>query len=285
MNTIKKWFFNWGRLSLLIAGFFAGSIQSQLTEYLPPWLLVLSVVFFGVWGLLHWYLAVKTPEPNIKAESHRWEHEQKRYARKGLVVFLSAYHHNKKNFSEAELKECIDNRDYVKMELDNYDITNFGHTLKAIVANLLRLEHCWIITTRAADSRSVSSLDYLPVLISYLENKIDKSKKINFYHGDDYCINISEDSQVCIGTSNLIKRIYKEGLSKHKLEAKEIIADVTGGTTSMKVGTVLASLAKDQDVQVIGAIYDPVTGRPKGGKDSYPIVIGYEPHIVKELDS
>ena len=80
-------------------------------------------------------------------------------------------------------------------------------------------------------------------------------------------------------TNQLLRDIYLEAREKYGLKPNDLIADVTGGVTAMKVGTVLACLAKDQDVQVIGSLYDSATGKPKGGSDSFPILIGYAPHL------
>ena len=47
----------------------------------------------------------------------------------------------------------------------------------------------------------------------------------------------------------------------------------------MKIGAVLASLKKDQYIEIIGSEYDKKTGRPIGG--GFPVIIGFDPAIQK----
>ncbi|MDP3149829.1 MAG: hypothetical protein Q8N83_11940 [Ignavibacteria bacterium] len=271
--------------SLFIAGFFVGIVGNQLSDYVPFELSLLAIVLFGGIGLLYYYLVVKNPEPNFDISALKDETAQNKEARKGLVVFLPLYKNFQptKKFTDEVLKNYLKEGDYNSLDLPNTAATNFGHAINAIKAHKSKLEHVWVVTTRAPlQANAVTSLEYMPVFKKFIKEEIDIEKKIELHFGKEYSIDITETSQISKKTFELVRDIYKEAKKDFKLNSNEIIVDVTGGFVAMSVGAVLASLAKDQDVQVIGSEYDRITGNPIGGDKSYPVKIGYAPHLVKD---
>jgi len=279
MTRLKLLLFKNANIVWFLFGLNLSFIQNKVSSYIPLSFLIIISLILAYLLLVYVVLVKKRIEPNIKAESLPDETAQKKKAHKGLVVFLSLYSHKKKSFTLEQLEKCIKEEDYRTLDIPDTSITNYGHTIKAIKANLHHLEYLWIVTTRCSGDKSKATLDYLPVLKRYLYEELFKGVSVNIKYGPEYSVETSEDSQICKQTSDIIQKIYNES----GLREKDIIVDVTGGTASMKVGAVLASLNKDQSVQVIGARYNPVDGKPITGQDAFPIIIGYEPVIKKEF--
>jgi len=115
-----------------------------------------------------------------------------------------------------------------------------------------------------------------------LKKEIRFEKKVDFKYSPKYSVYVNEDGTMCKETAEVVSNIYDKAaeLPNGGLAPHEIIVDVTGGRSSMTVGAVLASLAKNQDVEVVGGKYDE-KGNPMGGNDSYPVQIGFEPQLRK----
>jgi hypothetical protein len=283
MRSLKQIFHIIGGPSLTLFGFFVGLYANIIAERRPLKIAWTGIIVFGLISAIYLYIRNRRIEPNIKASALRDDIACKRNAHSGLIVFLSVYTNFKRKppFTQEELKKLIAVKDYKGLDIPDMDATNFGHTIKAIRAHLPSLKHCWIITTKSARETGITSAEYLDLFIEFLcREVIAAGNDLKFHAGADYTVDLTEDSAVCIQTNELVSHIYSEAKHNLGLKASDIIADVTGGVTPMKVGTVLACLAKDQDVQVIGSLYDETTGRPKGGADSFPIIIGYGPQLI-----
>lgn len=284
MELLKKAFPSIGKFSLWAAGISLGLLANQIANDIPQIITIVSLILFSVLGGVHAYTSAKGIEPNIKTIPLNDEPSQKKEARKGLIVFLSLYKNfipgNK--FSTEELQKIIKEKDYKTLDLADTSATNFGHAINAIKAHKSKLEHLWIVTSKAPlQANAVTSLEYLPVFQEYIEKEIDGAKKIKPHFGKNYSIDITETSNITQRTFELIRDIYKEAKNDFNLNPNDLIVDVTGGFVFMSVGAVLASLTKEQDIEVIGSEYDKVTGNPIGGDKSYPVKIGYAPQISK----
>lgn len=284
MNIIKKIYPSLGKFSLWAAGVFFGIYAKKLTEHLPAIIILPLLIIFSALGLFYSYITSKVIEPGLKARPLKDETDEIREARKGLIVFLPLYKNflpNKK-FNQEQLETIIKERNYKALDLKDTTATNFGHVINAINAHKSKLKHLWIITSKAPlQANAVTSLAYKPVFEEFFEKEINTNKNISLHFDKEYSVDITETSAITQRTYELIRDIYKEAKSKYNLEPKDLIADVTGGFVFMSVGTVLASLAKEQDIQVNGCEYDPTTGNPVVGGKSYPVRIGYAPHIPK----
>lgn len=271
-----------GNISIGLFGIFVGLWQNAIAASFPHVFMYGGIIFFGLITAAYMFSRQRQIEPYITAMALRDDSARKRDAHDGLIVFLSVYQNFKRKpgFSPEELRTAVESRDYRTLMLADTDATNFGHAIKAIQAHLSALKHCWIITTKSAREQGITSASYLEVFLEFLRTEvIPAGKDLRFHVGDNYTVDMTEDSAVCTRTNQIVTDIYAKAKRSFGLSARDIIADVTGGVTAMKVGTVLACLAKDQDVQVIGSLYDEVTGKPKGGVDSFPILIRYAPRL------
>jgi hypothetical protein len=283
MQLLKQMLHIIGGPSLSLFGFFVGLYANIIAEKHPLRITWTGMIVFGLISVVYLYVRQRKIEPNIKARALRDEPIRRKNAHAGLIVTLPVYTNfkHKPPFSQEELKKFVAAKDYNTLDISDMDATNFGHAIKAIRAHLPFLQHCWIITTKSTKEGGITSGEYLDLFIEYLRHEVIASgNDVKFHAGVDYTVDLTEDSAVCIQTNELVSHIYSEAKRSWGLKANDIIADVTGGVTPMKVGTVLACLAKDQDVQVIGSLYDETTGRPKGGADSFPIIIGYGPQLI-----
>jgi hypothetical protein len=218
-------------------------------------------------------------EPNISIKAIQTKADKETHSKKGLIVFLSPYICFKDDvkLTKDDIDEHMSKGDYKNLFLEELNNTNFGPPIKAFETHFNTIEHLWIITTKMKEGTKGSSYHLKP-LIKFLRENYKTEREIDFHFtSDDYTIIFDDISQVCNGVVNLIKKIYKEAKDKYDLDSEEIIVDVTSGTVPMTVGAILASLAKDQDIEVIGSQYHPVTGRPKGPDSAYPLIISYEP--------
>ncbi|KAF0139484.1 MAG: Uncharacterized protein FD122_3251 [Stygiobacter sp.] len=285
MSSVKDYLVFAFWISNVGFGFCIGIVVNKISDSFPEWLLIVLLLLFVPFFIYNFIKTIKSINPNIKANSLEDEVSQKVSARKGLIVFLSLYKNFDKNktFTDKELQEFIKNRDYNALQLSDTSLTNFGPAINAIKAHSSKLEHLWVVTTKAPLQKdSVTSSDYLPVFREFIKNEIKLDQKVEIHDGKNYSVSITETSNITEKTYEQIKCIYKEAKKDYQLNAKDIIVDTTGGFTVMTVGAVLASLAKDQDVQVMSSEYDKQTGNPIFGGKSYPVQIGYAPQFSKE---
>ena len=181
---------------------------------------------------------------------------------------------------QNELDYKISTKDYSGLGLDNPQGTNFGHLIKAIKAHSdsKKLQHLWIISTKSNKEKAATSDAYAEFFKEYVNDEIRREIKVH-YDLEKYCIDITEPSLISKNTHDLIRQIYKEAKKKDiKLKPKDIIVDITGGVVSMKLGAVIASLAKDQDVQIIISDYNKL-GKVDAGSKSYPVKVGFAPSV------
>lgn len=282
MDLLKKVFPSIGKFSLAATGFAIGLLGNQVANKIPQEATIIVLLFFLIISLIYLFAFHGVIEPNINVTPLRIESTIKRNRRKGLIILLSPFHIIGKHDHIGNLDEAIKNKDYKLLNLSDLTLTNYGPQIKSFITHFDKLEHCWIITTKTKKPSGVSSQDYLSLFVNYLEEEVDKNKKVKFHFDDKYVIDMTDDSAACKEASELIKNIFKEGEKQFKLKSEDIVVDVTGGTASLKIGATLACLAKNQYIQVIGVEYDKDTGSPKRGGELTPLIIGYKPKIEKE---
>ena len=241
-------------------------IENFLTEIVS----LLLGVLVGIW-------LGKNIKVKMEVTIDRMEEERQRHAKKGIILIMSRYTSffgAVKLMQEKEIKEALEEKNYEAFDLEK---SNLGHSIKSVLTHSAKLEHCWIIGSYAEDSSSVmsSSINFIETFIEYL--KKEKGVECEFHHGEKYAIPMHDDASICGKAYELTNEIFTEAKKGHKLEPKDIIVDVTGGTKSMNLGLTLASLHKDRDIQVIGTEYDR-DGNPVAD-ESYPVRIHFEPKI------
>lgn len=279
MFTVNTWFKSIQAVATTVLGFVLARTPS--TFNIGSSLVLLSVLLIII--IICWVAPKRYTDPKIEPDIYPDQNSQDQAARKGLVILLSVFSYfDSKKFTQAQLTELIKNKDYKALELHDTKLTNFGHSIKAIKAHLSKLDHLWIITTKISDNKGTASKTYLPLFREYLENELFKVKKFEIHDQECYAVECKDDSLICKKTFEKLQDIYKElNKTEIKLKRKDIIVDVTGGLTAMKVGAILATLQKDQDIQLIGGKYDKM-GKLIGGDSSYPIKIGYNPSLKSE---
>jgi hypothetical protein len=255
--------------------------SSILTNLLSPLFekqqLFLALLFaLAVSGIvLLWLKWRQSLEVDIDVDPIRDETAERQHAQRGLIVFLSLYQHLGKKMAVEQIHQAALNLDYQTLELANTTITNLGHPITAIKNHRTKLEHCWVVCTRATGEGKNQSLDYAPVFVEYITREL--LPQVHMHYGEAYSVELDDDAIVCRNTYRLIKNIYKEAKTLG-LKKNEIITDITGGVRALTVGAILACLDKDADIQYIGTAYND-EGKPIG--DAVPMVVQYQPELAE----
>lgn len=205
----------------------------------------------------------------------RTEIETKRYAKKGLVVFVSLYKPIKKGstakeLSIEEIKKAAKNLDYNSLDLEK---SNLQPAIEAICCHKEKLKHCWLIGTTNI-SKKEGSVIYQDVLIHFLTK--EKGINCDFHYGQDYAIPLDDDALICKKTYEILIKIFEEAASLG-LEYKDVIADYTSGIRSMVASMILSCLHRDNDIQLMGTRYND-NSEPAG--EIFPIYISFEPELM-----
>ena len=233
---------------------------------------ILSTMFVGVLVFL-WILILSMKPRSIDVAIRspitiRDATDAQRYARRGFVGFIPLY---RGKLNPNEVPAAVQSLDFDKLDLPN---SNLWPTIQAILAHRSRLEHCWLLTTKATETGG--SFPYARVIAEYLRQR--EGVQCEFHYGDDYTIPLNDDALVLKKTYDLVRQVFDEA-NRLGLSAREIVADITTGIRSMALGMVLASLDWDRDIEFVGARYGP-DGLPDG-RYLVPIIFTFEPHVVE----
>ena len=145
-----------------------------------------------------------------------------------------------------------------------------GHTLRAIAA-YPSLARVYLIPTK----QSVSSVR---AIRRYVSETLRRSCTV--IADTEHALTLVDDAQITNDAYDQTKAIL-EGLKREGLDnpRSKILVDVSGGTRSMLVGSLLACLGWEQDVHLIGAPYDR-SGRPNVDA-AFPVLIHFEPRLPR----
>lgn len=272
--------FNWLRLFYAINGaifglilgvlgnYLSGSGNLSSLKYLVPLLIILLIVILVMETRRKRLINV-----TLRATTRRTDSEKKAAAKKGLIAFVSLYNPLKSStagkLSQEEKEKAAIEKNYHVLDLEN---SNIQPVIEAICSHKSKLQHCWLIGTSNTE-KVKGSIMYQDVLIEFLRK--EKNINCNFYFGEDYAIPLDDDALICEKSYKMIKEILRTALSLG-LEAKEIIADFTGGNRGMVAGMVLSCLDRDNDIQLMGTKYDS-SAKPEGSL--FPIHISFEPEM------
>lgn len=147
-------------------------------------------------------------EVDIDVDPIRDDTAAQQHAQRGLIVFLSLYQHLAKKLTVEQIRQAALNLDYQTLELANTANTNLGHPITAIKSHRTKLEHCWVVCTRATGEGKNQSLDYAPVFVEYITREI--LPQMHMHYGEAYSVELDDDAIVCRNTYRLIKKIYQE---------------------------------------------------------------------------
>jgi hypothetical protein len=258
--------------------------SSILTNLLSPlfekqqlfFALLFALAVAGI--VLLWLKWRQNLEVDIDVDPIRDETAERQHAQRGLIVFLSLYRRlagKAKSLTDEQVYHAAMNLDYKTLDLENTANTTLGHQIKAIKSHLSKLEHCWIVCTRATGAGKAQSLNYAPVFVEYIKREV--APHLQMHHGADYSVELDDDAIVCRDTYRLIKKIYKEA-KQFGLKKQELITDITGGFRAITIGAVLACLDKDVDIQYVGTIYN-AEGNPTD--EAFPMIVQYQPELAE----
>ena len=139
------------------------------------------------------------------------------------------------------------------------------------MAHKSKLKHCWLITTDA-------SAEYAEFLVKYL--KKEENIKCEFNYGKKYKLTMDEESLVVSKTYDLLARIFQE-IPKN-IQLTEVITDITTGIKSMSLGTILACLDKERDIEFIGTRYDSDGFLDRKNPLHKPIIFSFDPQLKNQ---
>jgi hypothetical protein len=135
-----------------------------------------------------------------------------------------------------KIKKLVKNPEDADGLRELYKVRGVGQTFRAIKHHLGRLKVCWLLCTDEVKEGTE--------VVEYFINE--------FGHGTVTVETVHLDSPNKIESVNsAIKEIYVNKVKKHRLEEKEVIADVTGGTAIMSSAITLACIPDTRDMEYV----------------------------------
>lgn len=164
---------------------------------------------------------------------------------KCLIYMLSTYS-PKNTMSLGEMMSKIDDESLVLDEVLSQ--TNWGNLAFTVAFHATVLEKCFLVTTKETSSEHAENLyEKAEKLINFIVKKqanrslVCKEKNI----GEN-----KEDSNDIGKVGNKIKQIY-ENLDRENYSLTDVVANITGGTSAMSGGMILATLAEDRKIEYV----------------------------------
>jgi hypothetical protein len=144
-----------------------------------------------------------------------------------------------------------------------------GSAIKAIAA-YQSLKKVYLITTLTR--HGVGSWSSVPLLRAYVSDLM-KREGLEIIADEAHRVSTDEDTQLTEQTFEVVRLTFQHLATEYEPGGSRILVDLTGGTTPMKVGALLACLGRDQDVHVVGSHYDA----ERRIKESFPMVVQFWP--------
>ncbi len=269
------------KLVFALFGLLVGLSVNILSDFLTENNHVISMIILaGTAAVAFVVLLLKARAQRLRVVINRFialrtQEEREQQARRGLIVFVSLYNELKRKPEERlspELAlEAAKQLDYRKMAFEE---SNLQPAIDAITGHISRLEHCWLISTTAANKAAAVSLPFAPVLSRYL---LEQKGVRCAFHGDKdarYAVPLDDDGEVTVKTRDLVQRIFVEAAALG-LSDNDIVADFTGCPRSMILGMILACLDRGRDIQFQGTHYNELA-KPQG---LYPLLFDFEVEV------
>ncbi len=193
-----------------------------------------------------------------------------------IATFSGMRYSEKMGVSEAEFHELLQQGDWQKLKV-NTGTSSIGQTIKAI-ETYPSLKKIYLITTKS-NRGEPSSITSVPLLKHYVAERLNYDCQI-IADEDSYCVTMDADDHVVEETFNATKQIFESLGEEYDPVDSKVLVDISGGTQSMSMGALLASLRPDQNAHLIGVQYDE-TGKfiPN---TSFPMIIKFIPEGLKE---
>jgi len=245
------------------------------------WKWSIGILFLLSLGFNVWYWWLQPTKIALKVQppiTVRLPQEQKRVARRGIVVVASLYTPQPQNLAYAlSAKERLAAATRLDYRSLDFAQSNFAPIIEAINTHASRLQHCWIIGTVGTDRNAPGSNAYIPALVAYLRQ--EKALTCEFHFGEQFELALDDDALLFNKTHQLMQEIFNQA-RQLQLAATDIVADCTSGIRSIALGIVLSSLDSERDLQLIGVQYGP-DGRQIGSL--LPMIFQFEPFIQSEI--
>lgn len=247
---------NYGPLFLAVIGFlfgvlgrFVGNPNAPSLRWLP-WIIGALLVFVGLYVLERWHPARTTIDIG-SATPLRNDAEKERYARRGIIAFVSLYTPPRgTTLTPAEIQEALNSFNFEALNLER---SNLAPTIHAVLTHKSQLRHCWLIGTTDSPSGTAGSARYISILVHYLHNRYNLD--CQFHFGPQYEVSLDDDGAVCGKANHLVRTIVSEAQGAN-LHAKDMLVDITSGIRSLPTGAMMAALEAGIDVQFMGTRYD-----------------------------
>ncbi|MDD4523261.1 MAG: hypothetical protein PHW84_10255 [Methanosarcina sp.] len=190
-------------------------------------LLIIFLIF--IFGNIHFYLLKLKKVDLSKAPK-----ASKKY--RGLVVSISMARKNKETLilEIDSLYERVKKDEAPEKLLHNFfkDTVGIGQTFSAIYYHRENLEVCWLLYTE----RSNEAKEVVKYFIAKFVPTVTSVEIL------------IEDASDFKGIQNTISRIYPTEFEKYDMEEKDIISDITGGTTPMSGAIIIECNNKENRV-------------------------------------
>lgn len=217
-------------LSVLLGGLMVNLLSNYLPSIfglynLMKYALIIALLITCI--LISHFFIIFTKKPKFQA----FEPLEKTY--KGLIVSISRIIEPKDVLIDKINKLNCQNEDELK---ELFDIRGVGQTLKAINYHLETLEVCWLLYT----NESVDGKDVVKYFIKKFGSGINPKP-----------ILIEKPFDIK-STYRIVNEIYVKEIGEYNLSEKDVIADITGGTTPMSSAImIVCNSSTDRDVEYI----------------------------------
>jgi len=221
-------------VSFLLGGLLGNVLSNWMYQEVGGLIAILSIVLFilvifSIMFFIFWH-KVKVRR-RLEAEP-KTEPLRERY--KGLIASISLITETK-NQIISKIDSIKDNEDAKGLD-ELYQVRGVGQTFRAIKYHLGRLEVCWLLCTGdVAEGKE---------LVEYFIKKIgEKTVEIE-------TVPLESPNKI-ESVYKAIKDIYVKDIKRYNFEEKEVIADVTGGTSIMSSAMTLACISPDRDMEYV----------------------------------
>jgi hypothetical protein len=187
------------------------------------------------------------------------------------LAYNEKKHEKEQKIDKVRFKRLLDDADWKTLEVNEED-TGIGQTIRAIKFFPSR-KKVYLIATKDVHG-GTSSFDSVKLLERYVKEQIDPDCEII---PKEITIDNYNDPFVAEKTYDAVKNIFDSLGDNYKPAESRILVDVTGGTKSMTMGALLASLRQDQNALIIGSQYDEKRER----LESFPMLIKFKPSDMK----
>ena len=146
----------------------------------------------------------------------------------------------------GELMSKIDDESLILDEVLSQ--TNWGNLAFTVAFHAAVLEKCFLVTTKETSSEHAENLyEKAEKLIKFI---VKKQANHSFVCEEKNIGEKKEDSNDIGRVANKIQQIY-DNLDRDNYSLTDVVANITGGTSTMSGGMILATLAEDRKIEYV----------------------------------